>query len=339
MSLTTVARRAISASAVLAIATAMTACSGSSTVHEGSHLVVGLGFVGTVENYGPYYASTEGLYRDAGLDVTVQPGGNTPPSTLLTAQQIDIGVMDAPDMLHAKEQGADLVAIAAQFQTAPTAMTCRKASNITTAADLKGHTLGLKGQEQSYLNMILQTGKLQPAEVTVVPVGNSDISPLIAGKVDCIFATYAIYDGQAVEAAGVPVTFISLADLGLPAQGNVYVTTEETLKNRRPELIKWVKATADAWANFLDDPTAAAHYMVDHAFAAGLDLNQQIYQAGKQVPYLSTEWTKVHGLLALDPAVWAQTSDDMARFGMTTSPIDLKPLLNDLTSDAATPRV
>lgn len=338
MSLHTFARRIGAAAAVMALGAGIAACSGSSAENQGSHLVVGLGFVGTVENYGPYYASKEGLYRAAGLDVDVQPGGNTPPSTLLTAHQIDVGVMDAPDVLHANEQGANLVAIATQFQMAPTAMTCRKDANIKTVADLKGHTLGLKSQEQSYLKMIMQTGKLEPSDFTVVPVGNADISPIIAGKVDCIFATYAIYDGQAIEAAGVPVSFISLADLGLPAQGNVYVTTRQTLEKRRPDLIKWVKATADAWATFIQDPTAAAHYMVDNAFAAGLDLNQQIYQAGKQVPYLRTEWTKSHGLLALNPSVWTQTSDDMATFGMTTTVVDVAPLLNDLTTDAGTPR-
>ncbi|MBS1694272.1 MAG: ABC transporter substrate-binding protein [Actinobacteria bacterium] len=323
-----------------AVATvALAACSPADDTPTQPSLTVGLGYIGTVENYGPYYALHEGLYRDAGLAVDVQPGGNTPPSTLLVAGQIDIGVMDAPDMLHAVEQGADLVAIATQFQTAPTAMTCRRASNISTVADLKGHVLGLKGQEQSYLNMIMQTGGLQPSDFTVVPVGNSDISPIVAGQVDCLFATYAINDGRAIEAAGVPVTNISLAELGLPAQGDVYVTTADTFNNRRDDLTRWVKATGLAWEKFLADPTAAAHYMVDNAFAPGLDLDQQIYQANKQVPFLSTEWTRTRGLLALDPGVWASTSDQMARFGMTGSVVDVHPLLHDLAGEAGTARI
>ncbi len=333
-------RRLVSALlASLAAAGSLAACSSShATSAGGSRLTVGLGYIGTVENYAPYYAEREGLYQAQGLAVDVQPGGNTPPSTLLAAGRIDIGVMDAPDMLTAEAAGAHLVAIAAEFQLTPTSMTCRVASHVTRTADLRGKTLGLKAQEQTYLPMILQSGGLSAHDVRVVPVGNSDISPIVAGKVDCIFATYAINDGRSIEQQGVKINNLSLADMGMPAQGDVYVTTQAFYAAHQAELTKWVSATAQAWQAFLKDPAAAAQYMVTKAFAPGLDIGQETYQADQQVRYLSTDWTRAHGLLALNPTSWSQTAAAMSKLGMTNTTVDTSGLLKDLTPAAATPK-
>jgi NitT/TauT family transport system substrate-binding protein len=333
-------RRLVSALlASLAAAGGLAACSSAHGAGSGgSGLTVGLGYIGTVENYGPYYAEREGLYKAQGLSVDVQPGGNTPPSTLLAAGRINIGVMDAPDMLTANAAGAHLVAIAAEFQLTPTSMTCRVDSHVTKTADLRGKTLGLKAQEQTYLPMILQSGGLTAHDLHVVPVGNSDISPIVAGKVDCIFATYAINDGRSIEAQGVKINNLSLADMGMPAQGDVYVTTQDFYSTHQAELTKWVLATAQAWQTFLKDPNAAAQYMVSKAFAPGLDTGQEIYQAQQQVPYLSTDWTKAHGLLALNPSSWSQTAAAMSKLGMTNTTVDTSGLLKDLTGAAGTPK-
>ncbi|MBO9523426.1 MAG: ABC transporter substrate-binding protein [Nocardioidaceae bacterium] len=330
------------AAVVALVAMAATSACGSSadgsSSGKDSSLTVGLSYIGTVEHYGPYYAEEEGLYRKAGLSVKVEPGSDTHPATLLEAGRIDIGVMDAPDLLQFVEKGADLVAIATEFQSAPLAMICRQDSGVTSMSELQGHRLGLKTYSRPYLSLVAHAAHAKPSDLDIVPVGNADVSTIIAGKVDCIFATYAFNEPRAIEAQGVKVNVITLADMGLPAQGNVYVVTRKTLEKRRADLVAWVKATADAWSTFLDDPDAAATYMVDKQFTTGLEIGQQKYQATAQVPYLNTTWTAEHGLLALNPEAWKQTSEVAAAEGLTTKAVDPAPLLDDLTAAAGTPK-
>ncbi len=321
-------RRLVAAAIALAGVAAASACSATangSSSDPGTSLTVGLSYIGTVEHYGPYYAEASGLYKKAGLSVTVQPGSDTHPATLLQAGRIDIGVMDAPDLLQAVEKGADLVAIATEFQEAPLAMICRQDSGVTSMSQLAGHRIGLKTYSRPYLSLLAHAAGTKPSQLDVVPIGNADVSTIIAGKVDCIFATYAFNEPRAIESQGVKVNVITLADMGFPAQGNVYVVTRKTLEKRRSDLVAWVKATADAWSTFLDDPQKAASYMVQKQFATGLDLSQQKYQATAQVPYMTGKWTAAHGLLALDPAAWTQTSEVAAKEGLTTKVVDPAP--------------
>ena len=78
------------------------------------------------------------------------------------------------------------------------------------------------------------------------------------------------------------------ADNGLPSQGDVYFTSADQYTKNKDVLARWTKATQAAWQNFLNDPKAAAKYVVDNAFVDGLDLTQQTAQAVSQADLLTS---------------------------------------------------
>lgn len=304
-------------------------------------LTIGLNYVGTVEHFAPYYALKEGLYEKAGLDVTIKPGGDTPPSTLLAAGQVDVAVMDTLSTITAADKGADFVAIATEYQQTPTSMTCRKDSGVTKPADLAGKTLGLKQAANIYLPAILSTIGVTKDQIKIVPIGGQDVSMIIAGQVDCMFSSFAFNEPRSIEMAGVPVTVFPLGDLGIPSQGNTYVTTRAIYDDpaKRAVLVKWIGAIAEAYEVLLRDPEAGARYMVDNAFTTGLDLDQQIYQSKTQASYIATEYTAANGLLALNPEAWEKVAQVAKDLGLTSSLVDTKPLIGDLSKEAGTAKL
>jgi NitT/TauT family transport system substrate-binding protein len=334
-------------SAVLAAALVLTAC--GSTAEEDAPaaaegavpLTIGLNYVGTVEHFAPYYALKEGMYAKEGLDVTVKPGGDTPPSTLLAAGQVDVAVLDTLSTITAAGEGADFVAIATEYQQTPTSMTCRNESGVTKPSDLAGKTLGLKQAANVYLPAILSSIGVSKDQIKIVPIGGQDVSMIISGRVDCMFSSFAFNEPRSIEAAGVKVTVFPLGDLGIPAQGNTYVTTRKIYEDpaKRAALTKWVGIMSKAYEVLLRDPEAGAKYMVDNAFTSGLDLDQQIYQSKTQASYIANEYTAEHGLLALNTEAWEKVAKVAVDLGLTKTLVDVKPLIGDLSGEAGTAKL
>jgi NitT/TauT family transport system substrate-binding protein len=93
---------------------------------------------------GYYVAQEKGFYKDAGLDVTIKPGGtDISPVQVIAGKSADVIVNWMPDALAAREAGVPLVNISQIYDRSGMMLTCKKASGISTPADLKGKTLGV----------------------------------------------------------------------------------------------------------------------------------------------------------------------------------------------------
>jgi len=293
-------------------------------------LSVVLGYIPNVEMFGLEYALHEGLYKKAGLDVTLIPAGQGVDQVQMVAAGIaTIGIDNPEPLIAAAGQGEQFKVFAGQFQTQPIAMTCRKDSGVTTPADLKGKMIGVKVNAEPYFKLFLAKNGLQPSDVTTTTIGPNDISVLIAGRIACEITTFAFNEPRLIEAAGVPVTVLPLGDYGLNAQADSYFVKSAFFD--KPEnqaiLVKFLKATGQGWVGFYKDPKAAAKYVVDHNFVDGLDIEQQTYQAEQQVKYMSSKLTAEKGILWLDPAIWAQTAENVKASGVTTTVIPTEGML------------
>src|SRR5438067_9776976 len=93
---------------------------------------------------GYYVAQAKGYYKDAGLDVTIKPGGpDIAPEQVIAGGGADVIVDWMGGALAAREKGVALVNIAQPFKKAGMELVCPKDGPIKTEADFKGHTLGV----------------------------------------------------------------------------------------------------------------------------------------------------------------------------------------------------
>ena len=131
------------------------------------------------------------------------------------------------------------------------------------------------------------------SEIEVVPT-QYDPAPLVQGQVDCLLC-WATDLPVAMEIQGVENVTMLLADHGYAVHSQTYIATEDSLANRRDQLVALMKGEVMGWQDYQADPAAAAALTVEMFPDAGLDLATQELQAERQVPLMFSDLTEAEG--------------------------------------------
>ncbi len=119
-----------------------------------------------------YYAALEqGYYEEAGLDVTIAPGGpDIVPEQVVASGQAQFGIDWLASLLATREQGAPLVNIAQVYTRAGMRQLSWKDSNITSPDDLKGKTVAVwfGGNEYNLLATLSKYNLNRDTDLTLV---------------------------------------------------------------------------------------------------------------------------------------------------------------------------
>jgi NitT/TauT family transport system substrate-binding protein len=280
-------------------------------------LTVQLKWVPQAQFAGYYVAQAKGFYKEAGLDVTIKPGGpDVNPSQLIAGGGADVIVDWMPDALAAREKGVKLVNIAQVFEKSGMELTCRKDSGIKSPADFKGKTLGVWFSGNEYPFLAWMTKLKLPTTggadgVTVLKQG-FNVDPLLQKQAACISTmTYNEY-WQLIEAKMKPeqlVVFKYEDEYVATLEDGLY-TTEAKLADpaMAARLAKFLKASLAGWAY------AIAHQ--DEAVKIVLANDTAGVQTAAHQTRMMAEVAKLipggaHGLGYLDETAYQRTVDEL----------------------------
>ncbi len=303
-------------------------------------LTVVLSYVPSVESFGSQYALSKGFFKDEGLDVTITPAGmGVDQVQMVSSGLATIGIVGPEMILAAEDKGEHFKVFGAEFQSTPMAMTCRQDSGVKKPADLIGKKLGVKQGGASYADLFLSKNGIAKDKVDISAIGGSDISQIMAGKIDCMITTFAFNEPRQISDAGVPVNVIKLGDYGMNAQQNSYFVSADfyAKPDSKDILARYLRAELKAWEEFFKNPEAAAEFMVEGGFHDGLDLDQQKYQAKEQVKFMTSALTAEKGLFWVDPKTWEETAQNALTVGQTSKLVDTTPILTTEILDMVAP--
>ena len=233
---------------------------------------------------GYYVAKEKGFYDEAGLDVTIKPGGpDIAPEQVIAGGGADVIVDWMPAALAAREKGLPLVNIAQPFKKSGMELTCRKETGIEKPEDFKGKTLGVwfSGNEYPFLSWMSKLGLSTEGGadgVTVIKQG-FNVDPLIQKQADCISTmTYNEY-GQVLDAGVSPdelVTF-KYEDQGVATLEDGMWVLEENLQNPEfvDKMVKFVRASMKGWKYAEENPAEAAQIVLDNDETGAQSLEAQ----------------------------------------------------------------
>ncbi|MPQ92207.1 ABC transporter substrate-binding protein [Thioclava sp. JE_KL1] len=261
---------------------------------------------------GYYVALDKGFYEDAGLDVTIKPGGpDIGPEQVIAGGGADVIVDWMPAALAAREKGLPLVNIAQPFKKSGMMLTCLKESGIKTPEDFPGHTLGVWffGNEYPFLSWMNHLGISTEGGddgVTVLKQG-FNVDPLLQKQAACISTmTYNEYL-QVLEAGIQPdqlVTF-KYEDEGVATLEDGLYVLEENLKDPAfvDKMAKFVKASMEGWKYAEEHPDEAAQIILDNDETGAQTMEHQVGMM-KEVSKLTAGSNGT-----LDPADYERTVD------------------------------
>ena len=222
---------------------------------------------------GYYVAKDKGFYKDAGLDVTIKPGGpDVAPPQVIAGGGADVVVDWMPSALATREKGVPLVNIAQPFKRSGLMLTCRADSGIKTPADFKGHTLGVwfGGNEYPFLSWMSKLGIKTDGSADGVKVLKQgfNVDPLLQKQADCVSTMSYNEYWQVIDGGLKPdqLVVFNYTDLGVATLEDGLYVMEDKLKDPAfvEKMAKFVKASMKGWEWSREHPKDAAKIVLDN---------------------------------------------------------------------------
>jgi len=292
MSRFTPTRRQLLATGAAFGATALGARAAFADAHSAVNLQ--LSWTHSVQFGGSYIAANKGYWADEGLDVSLISGGpNAPVEPPVVSGTALIGISAADYTAAAVAQGAPFKIVAVAMQKNPFAIASLPANPVNTPADLVGKKIGMSVSNMPVLAALCTINGVDIDAIEVVPT-QYDAAPLVTGQVDCLLC-WATDLPVAMTMQNVDNVTMLMADYGYAIHSQTYIATEDSIANRRADLVAMLKGEVRGWNDYLADTDAAAALTVEMFPDAGLDLATQQLQAAKQVPLMFTDLTEAQG--------------------------------------------
>jgi NitT/TauT family transport system substrate-binding protein len=205
------------------------------------------------EHGGFYQALATGLYKKAGLDVTIKMGGpQVNGMQLLAAGQADAVMGYDIAVLKGREQGINAVTVAASFQKDLQGLMTH--DDVKNLAGLKDKTILVATSGRSTWWPWVKTKYGYKEEQTRPYTFN--IQPFLADKA-VVQQGYPSSEPFAAARAGAKVNFFLFADEGYPPYGTTIVAMDKTVAEKADAMKKFVAASMEGWKSFIADPAPA----------------------------------------------------------------------------------
>jgi len=268
---------------------------------------------------GSYIALDRGWWQDAGLDVTLSQGGpNAPVEPPVVSGSALVGISAADYTAAAVEQGAPFKIIGVAMQNNPFCITSLPANPVNTPADLEGKRIGMALANTPVLQALCALNGVNFDAIEVIPTQYSP-QPLVAGEVDCLLS-WTTDLPVAMTVQGVDNVTMLMADHGYAVHSQTYIATEDSLANRRAEIVALMAGEARGWNTYREDTDAATDLTLAMFPDAGLDLETQRLQAARQVPLMFSDLTDSNGFGWWSDETVAANIETLALLGRTVTP-------------------
>jgi ABC-type nitrate/sulfonate/bicarbonate transport system substrate-binding protein len=204
---------------------------------QGATLV--LDFTPNAVHSGIYAALSRGYYEDEGVDLEVQPPGESSDGPkLLGAGRVEFAILDIHDLGIARERGIDLVGVLPIVQRPLAAVLARADGPIRRPRDLAGRRVGVTGlpSDEAVVDSEVEADGGNPTEVERVTIGFTAVPALAAGKVD---AATGFWNAEAValRRQGVPLRVFKVDEFGAPPYPELVLATSRATLETQPKLI------------------------------------------------------------------------------------------------------
>ena len=233
--------------------------------NEPNKVTVRLKWLNQAQFAGFYYAKEANFYKDAGLDVTINPGGvDFPAVQMVTGGTEQFGVTAADQLLLAREKGIPVVCLAVIYRKSPVVYFAKTSSGIKTPKDFIGKKVGVKlgGNEELTYRAMLKNAGVNSESIKEIPV-KYDMTPFFNDDI-AVWPGYVINETIIAEEKGSAINIVWPNDYGVNMYADAIFTTEQMIKDH-PEIVKkFVAATLKGWEASAKNVSQAVDYTLKY---------------------------------------------------------------------------
>jgi NitT/TauT family transport system substrate-binding protein len=251
--------------------------------------------------------------------VALLPGGpNAPVEPSVISGSALIGISAADYTAAAVEQGAPFRILGVAMQKNPFVIASLPASPVNEPADLVGKRIGMALANTPILQALCILNGVDINAIEIVPTQYS-AQPLLSGEVDCLLCWETDLP-VAMTMQGVESLTMLMADYGYAVHSQTYIATQDSLANRRADLVSMMRGEVRGWEAYRTDTDAAAALTLRMYPDAGLDLETQQLQAARQVPLMFSDLTDANGFGWWTDETVAANIETLALLDRTVTP-------------------
>ncbi|HYF93735.1 MAG TPA: ABC transporter substrate-binding protein [Symbiobacteriaceae bacterium] len=183
-----------------------------------------------------YAATTQGYFKEAGLDVAIKMPAENPTDgiKLVGAGKETFALYYQPDVLMARGEGIPVVSVAAVVRKPLNGIMVPADSGIKSPKDLEGKQVGYPGIPLNIpmVKTMVKAAGGDPAKVTLTDISWDLIPAIQTKRVPAIAGGFVNHEKPILEKEGTPMTRFSPADWGVPNYYElVLITGEQTIKS------------------------------------------------------------------------------------------------------------
>ncbi|MGZ8648972.1 MAG: ABC transporter substrate-binding protein [Solirubrobacteraceae bacterium] len=291
-----------------------------------------LDYFPNADHAGIYAAQASGEYERAGLEVEIQPPPDAAaPLKLLQADRVDLAISYEPELLLARDKGADVVSVGALVQKPLTSLMSLGEKAITRPEQLAGKRVGTSGlaYQSAYLRTILEQAGVDAGSVKETNVGFKLTQAMLSRQVDATLGAFWNYEGVDLQRRGRKPQILRMGDLGVPAYNELIFAArvDDLDAEGGSRLRRFLQATARGHQLLERRPEAGVDALLDADGGLDRGLQQAVVKATLPVFFPEDE-EQPFGFQ--DPAEWAAYERWMRESGLITRPpADRPPLTNE----------
>ena len=291
---------------------------------------------------GYYAAKAKGFYKQAGLDVTIRPGGpDISPEQVVLGGQAQFGINWFPSLLQQRDTGNDLVNIGQVYARSGTTEVVWRDSGIRTFKGMRGKKFGvwILGNEFEQRAALVKNGIDPDKDVTIVKQ-NFDMIPFLKREIDAASAMTYNELAQVLEVknpdTGKLYTLNDLrvfkySDLGTGMLQDSVFVRGDWIKDKKNQAtaVKFLTASFKGWIYCRDHFKECVNIVLKNGTALGR--GHQTWQMNEVNALI---WPNKLGVGIMDPVEYKRTATIAKTYEVIKKPASKASYRTDLARKA-----
>jgi NitT/TauT family transport system substrate-binding protein len=264
-------------------------------------------------------AVDKGMFRDEGLNVTVDVGNGSRESIPRVASNTyDMGFGDVNSLIRFRDENPtiDVKAVMMVYDRPPFSIVGRKSRGITAdVKSLEGKKFGAPAADAAYAQwpIFKAVNNLNDSAMKFENVGFPVREPMLAsGEVDAVFG-FANSSFINIKARGVPaddITLMLMSDYGVQLYGNVIMVSPRMMAENPEAIRKFLRALTRSVRDVVKNPDGAIDSVIRRNDVAKRDVELERLKMTLDMN-VATPWVKANGFGGIDQTRWNTALDQI----------------------------